>query len=86
MALARLVILVTVLTLAGYGAAAGTASEFVIRLGDRAVSVLRATDTDLNARETHFRGLLRQGFDLAFIGRFALGPYWRRATAEQRTD
>ena len=83
---ARLVILVTALGLAGSGAAAATASEFVAHLGDRAITVLRATDTDLDAREARFRGLLRQGFDLPFIGRFALGRHWRRATAEQQND
>ena len=94
MGFARYLILVTTLSTAmalatdGHraSAATGTASEFVTQLGDRAVGVLRATDTDLDAREDRFRGLLRQGFDLPFIGRFALGPYWRRATTEQRSD
>ena len=83
---ARLAIFVTAFVCAGQGAAAASASEFVTLLGDRAISVLRATDADLSSRESRFRGLLRQGFDLPFIGRFALGPYWRRATPEQRTD
>ncbi len=88
MAIARLFILVTAFTLAAHGAssATGSASEFVAQLGDQAINVLRTTDTDLGDREARFRGLLRQGFDLGFIGRFALGPHWRRATAEQRSD
>ena len=88
MVIARLIVLVSAFTLAAgtAPAATGTASEFVARLGDRAVTVLRSADGDLGSREARFRDLLREGFDLPFIARFALGPYWRRATAEQRSD
>ena len=88
MAFARLIVLASALTLAAGNApaATGTASEFVAWLGDRAVTVLRSADGDLGSREARFRDLLREGFDLPFIARFALGPYWRRATAEQRSD
>ena len=69
MVFARIVLLVTALTLAadGTSAATGTASEFMARLGDQAITVLRTTDADLDAREALFRSLLRQGFDLAFM-------------------
>ena len=29
---------------------------------------------------------MRQGFDLAFIGRFVLGRHWRKVTADQRVQ
>ena len=88
MVIARLIVLVSAFTLAAgtAPAATGTASEFVARLGDRAVTVLRSADGDLGSREARFRDLLREGFDLPFIARFALGPYWRRGSAEQRSD
>ena len=88
MAFARLIVLATALTLVtgNAPAAPGTASEFVAWLGDQTVIVLRSADGNLGSREARFRDLLREGFDLPFIARFALGPNWRRATAEQRSD
>lgn len=64
----------------------GAASKFIRDLGAKAVAILRAPDKDLAAREAAFRGLLKEGFDLALIGRFALGRHWRLASAEQRQD
>lgn len=88
MAFARLIVLATALTLAAGNAQAapGTASEFVAWLGDRTVTVLRSDDGNPVSLEARFRNLLREGFDLPFIARFALGTNWRRATAEQRSD
>ncbi len=67
-------------------AAPGTASAFVKSLGDEAIRVLQAPGSTLEVREARFRGLLARGFDMAFIGRFVLGRYWRVATPEQRSD
>jgi len=70
----------------------GDASAFIRDLGVQAVSVLqstgknRATDKDLEARESAFRKLLSDKFDLKLIGRFSLGRYWRTASAAQRRD
>ena len=85
MVFVRLIVLTLALTLAAGNAPAASesASEFVARLGDWTLIALRADD---GSREARFRDLLRQGFDLPFIARFALGPNWRRATAEQRSD
>ncbi len=45
------------------------------------------TRTDLPAqREAALRPLFNHSFDLDFIGRFALGKSWVRATPEQRAD
>ncbi len=88
MAFTRLIVLATALTLAAGNAPAAprTASEFVAWLGDQTVTVLRSADGDLDSREARFRDLLREGFDVPFIARFTLGPNWRRATPEQRSD
>ena len=67
------------------GNAAGEdAARFVDRLGSQAVQTLQAADLTGAQRESRFRGLLAEGFDLAFIGRFALGKYWHMATPEQQ--
>ena len=55
-------------------------------LGQQAIATLSRPQMTLEEREAAFRNLLRQGFDLDFIGRFVLGTYWRRATPEQQAD
>ena len=62
------------------------ASQFVKWLAEQAIATLRAPGMSLEQRETVFRNLLRQGFDLPFLGRFVLGRHWRTATPEQRND
>ena len=83
------------LTLAGLAAYQGAssaatptegASQFVKWLAEQAIAALRAPGMSLEQRETVFRNLLRQGFDLPFLGRFVLGRHWRTATPEQRDD
>ncbi len=68
------------------GTPAGTASAFIKSLGDEAIRTLQAPNTTLEQRETNFRGILARGFDMAFIGRFVLGRYWRAATPDQRSE
>ena len=64
----------------------GGASEFIRELGNRAVATLQTPGMSLEEREAHFRGLLREGFDVRFIGRFVLGAHWRRASRDQQRD
>jgi phospholipid transport system substrate-binding protein len=60
------------------------AAQFMSWLGDQAVATLSAPGYSLEQREAAVRNLLRESFDLEFIGRFVLGKYWRSASAEQR--
>jgi phospholipid transport system substrate-binding protein len=64
----------------------GVAAQFIKAMGDEAISTLRAANMPLEAREAKFRALLARGFDMAFIGRFVLGPYWRTATPDQQQE
>lgn len=68
---------------AGHASVNG-AAQFINQLGNQAIATLRAPDLTLEQRESHFRALLAQGFDLRFIGRFVLGKYWRLATPAQQ--
>ncbi len=65
---------------------AGGASEFIRELGNRAIATSQTPGMSLEEREAHFRGLLREGLDVRFIGRFVLGAHWRRASREQQRD
>jgi phospholipid transport system substrate-binding protein len=63
------------------------ASAFVQELSGRAIALLAhyddAVPTQLNGQ---FDDLIKRGFDLEAIGRFALGRAWQRATAQQQRD
>ncbi len=62
------------------------AAQFIHRLGNQTIETLRAPGLTLDERQDRVRGLLIQGFDIPFIGRFVIGRYWRRATPDQRGD
>ena len=58
----------------------------VQQLADQALVTLRRADMTVAQREAALRPLFNHSFDLDFIGRFALGKTWVRATPEQRAD
>ncbi len=63
-----------------------TAVQFVDGFGNRAIAALRGPNLSDEDREALVRDLLHQGFDVDFIGRFALGSHWPRATPAQQSD
>ncbi len=81
-----LVIVVYAVALAAPAAQAGAPSDFIRKLGDEAISVLQSCDKSLAEREAAFGKILKQGFNMPLIARFALGRYWRVASKEQRRD
>lgn len=62
------------------------ASRFIERLGADAFASLQQPGLSPLERETTFGRILHEGFDLALIGRFALGKHWRAASPEERAD
>lgn len=67
-------------------ARADNPEQFIASLGDRALQILAGGSQNPSEREIAFRRILDEGFDLALIGRYAMGRYWRRATREQRSE
>ena len=67
-------------------AAAANALEFVEVLTVEALGLLGANDPDDDAFQEQFRTFIMKGFDVAFVGRVAMGTYWRRASLEQQTE
>lgn len=67
-------------------ARADNAEALIASLGDRALKVLVVDSQSDEQRIEAFRGLLNEGFDLPLIGRYALGRYWRQATAGQKDE
>lgn len=62
------------------------AIRFMQGLSQQAIATLQAASYTPEQREQNFRSLLAHGFDLDFIGRFALGRTYAQLTAEQRQD
>ncbi len=62
------------------------AVKHIETLGNQAFTLLRQNGMPLAQREQAFGKILREGFDLALIGRFVLGKYWRQASEEERQD
>jgi phospholipid transport system substrate-binding protein len=87
-AVARLSVLLILAALAAPIQARAAASDpagFISDLGERAINVLTSTKSEPE-RETAFRKLFDEGFDVPGIARFVLGPYWRTATDAQRDE
>lgn len=79
--------LVVILLFNGSHVLAQTAAEtpqeaeaFVKELATNALNTLNDTTLTQEERDTNFRSLLRQGFDLDYIGRLVLGRFGRKAT------
>lgn len=62
------------------------ASAFVQKLGDQTIALLTNDDYSDEDRTARYRELLREGFAVRTIGRFALGRYWHRASPEIRKE
>lgn len=62
------------------------AENFVDKMAGDAISFLGNVDLSEAQKQKKFRVLLTKSFDMSTIGRFALGRYWRTASAEQRKE
>jgi phospholipid transport system substrate-binding protein len=62
------------------------ATAFIDSLAQRAIVGLTAKDIDTADRAARFRALFTETFDVATIGRFALGTPWRTASEADRTE
>lgn len=86
--LALATLLATALPRAG-GASARNATDagsFVTTLAQDAIDQLAAPNLSEGERDTRFRKLFSDGFDVPLIARFVLGRYWRQATEAERAE
>jgi phospholipid transport system substrate-binding protein len=67
-------------------AAADEPTDFISTLGTRAITELADESMSQADRETRFRNLLNEHFDVPAIGRFVLGRHWKVASDEERTE
>ena len=66
--------------------ASGTVAKFIEKLGDRAILQLADSSISDSERESRFRTILNDSFDVVRISRFVLGRYSRGATREQMAE
>ena len=59
-------------------------AAFVSHFSGTAIAMLGGADGTAETRERAFRDLLKGYFDVQAIGRFVLGPYWRKASDQER--
>ncbi len=61
------------------------ARQFIQSLADQSLTIMRDNETlSFDERESRFRELFVEGFDLKVIARFVVGRHWRTASATQR--
>ncbi|MGH6933505.1 MAG: MlaC/ttg2D family ABC transporter substrate-binding protein [Dongiaceae bacterium] len=66
--------------------AADGAVRFIESLGTKAIGDLTGDTLSVAERETRFRALLSEHFDMPAINKFVLGRYWRVATDQEKTE
>ena len=62
------------------------AKNFIASMGDRGINFLGNQSMTQDAKTAEFSKLLNDSFDMATIGRFALGTYWKSATPAQQQE
>lgn len=67
-------------------AAASDPGQFVSGLGTQVVHLIGDKQQPDAQRKQQFAGIVRNAFDVDGIARFILGPYWRSASEQQRTE
>ena len=66
--------------------AASDPGQFISGLGSQVVQLIGDKQQPDAQRRQQFAGIVRNAFDLDGTARFVLGPYWRSATDQQRSD
>lgn len=61
-------------------------SKFIQGLGDKAIALLADKTLAEEQRDSQFRMMLAESFDLQTIARFVLGRSWQTATPEQQKE
>ncbi len=70
----------------GAGTLEDDAQTFIEKMADRAVDTLTAADIPRPERIQQFRLIFNEHFAVRSIGRWILGRYWKKATAEEKAE
>jgi phospholipid transport system substrate-binding protein len=75
-----------VTTRSAHAQSATPATEYVQKMGDRAIIELTAKNVSDSERVKRMRALLKEYFDVTAVSQFVLGTYWRQATEDERQE
>lgn len=62
------------------------ASKYVETLGNSAISTLSDKSLSKDVKQAKIEKLFRENVDIAWIGKFVLGRFWRQATDDQKKN
>jgi len=62
------------------------AGNFITGLAEEAINSLAVPGLDKDIRRQRFRSLMQENFAIKGIAKWALGRYWRRASADERAQ
>ena len=65
---------------------AANEKTFIQSLADQAIAALSDQSISLEARESRFQRLLRDGFAMRKIGRYVVGRYWKAMNPDQQGE
>ena len=65
---------------------AANETTFIQSLADQAIAALSDQSISLEARESRFQRLLRDGFAMRKIGRYVVGRYWKAMNPDQQGE
>lgn len=63
-----------------------TAEQHMQKLGTEVIEILNNDDLEKAEVQKRFESMLDENFALQSMGKFVLGKYWRRATAEEKEE
>lgn len=64
--------------------AASAPRQFIDKLAEEALAIIRSSGTGTEDRRKQFNALFLRAFDVPVIGRFVLGRHWARLKPEER--
>lgn len=67
-------------------ASSGDPARFISNLGEQVIQLIGDKQQPVAPRRQRFAGIVENAFDIDGIARFILGPYWRSASEQQRTN
>lgn len=83
---AVIIIVLAVLQSGGGSARAAGPDDFIRDMAQDSIKLLAGQEISITERERRFRDIIRRSFDIRTVARFALGRYWRIASAKERQE
>lgn len=75
----------SLLTAPAFAAPVDNASKYIESLGNSAIATLTDKKLDKETKNQKIEQLFRENVDVAWIGKFVLGRFWRQVTDDQKT-